>query len=509
MLIFCLSLNYLRKGAALSEILINARKSEIRVAYVENKQMADLRIDQKVSPTLVGSIYKGRVLRVLPGIQSAFIDIGLNRSAFLHVRDINRVDYRDSSLGNKKLNVGEKISSKFLIQKFLKKGQEIMVQVSKDSLGSKGVRVTTDISFAGRFTVFLPEGEYFKVSRQIQSEKEKKRLEEIVSKIHGPYGVIIRTAGEGASEKELKFDFNYLNKLFLEVQSAYEQKKQVGLIHSEIDIELRVLRDLLNEDVTSILVDDPEIYQKIVQFLTELIPKYKDRVFLHEGSSLLFDQYGIELEISKSLSQQVELKSGGNIVIDETEALVVIDVNTGRFVGGRSSENTILLTNLEAVKEIAHQLRMRNCGGIIIIDFIDMESDTHKDEVLLALKIELQKDRSYTEIVLMSKLGIVEMTRKRTSPSLLSFLCQPCIECEGKGYVKRKRTLVSEILRNIERVENSTKATIVVRCHQSVADCAYQENSDEMNVLKIKLGCEIVIEPDQNFHIEQHEVFLI
>jgi len=509
-----------------AEILINVKPHETRVAYVESGILTDLKIERKTSPTLVGSIHRGHVIRVLPGMQAAFVDIGLDKAAFLYVGDIREdadssaypfADLeQDDILGSNSDGDSESLPSpsqnKTPIQDLIKEGQSILVQVAKDPLGTKGARLTTHISLPGRFVVYLPTVRHLGVSRRIENEAERERLRNIVQKVNPQGGVIVRTAGEGASEESLRADIEYLDRLSKEVFKNYEKKKTPGMIHQEPEVELRALRDLMSENVSCVWVDDEEIHKKVVKFVGQLMPKYKQNVVFYEEKKPLFDLYDIDIEISRSMERKIWLKSGGYIVIDEAEALVVIDVNTGKFVGKKDLEDTILKTNLEALREIAHQLRIRNCGGIIIIDFIDMEKESHREKVLDTLAEELQKDRARTNIVSMSQLGLVEMTRKRIRPSLIKTLCEPCSYCEGKGYIKRKSTIANEIFRELERdaglLENK-KTNIVVHCHSEVVDWIYEMEGESLEHIEKKLGRSVAFKIEPNYHVEQYEIFFV
>jgi ribonuclease G len=512
-----------------SEILINVRPVETRVAYLENGVLTDLTIDRKTSPTLVGSIHRGKVMRVLPGMQAAFVDIGLDRAAFLYVGDVRgdidteSSDFFEPEAAREGAGFEDQAATdgaptpapdvaaanRPRIQELLSEGQSILVQVAKDPLGSKGARITTHISLAGRNIVFMPTLNHQGVSRRIEDPAERERLRDLVQKINPKGGVIVRTAGEGMSEASLRADLEYLYRLWEEVHRNYEKRKTPGLVHAELDVELRALRDMLSEEITRVLVDDPESHRKIVAFLGHFMPKYKNKVKIYTGSRPLFDQYEIDLEISRSMERKVWLKSGGYIVIDEAEALVVIDVNTGRFVGKKDLEDTILKTNLEAVREIAHQLRIRNCGGIIIIDFIDMEKEAHREKVMQAFKEELQKDRARTTVFSMSNLGLVEMTRKRIRPSLVKTLCEPCSYCDGRGYIKRKATVAHEIFRDLEREakKGDPRAAAVVHCHADVGDWIYEEESEMLEYIEHKIGRNVVLKLEPGYHIEQYEIF--
>lgn len=506
-----------------SEILINVKPNETRVAYVESGTLVDLKFERKTSPTLVGTVHRGTVIRVLPGMQAAFVDIGLDRAAFLYVGDIredvdseaypfSEID-RDEPLST---NDGEGhnherlASNKTPIQDLLKEGQSILVQVAKDPLGTKGARLTTHVSLPGRFVVYLPTIRHLGISRRIENEKERERLKNLVQKINPQGGVIVRTAGEGAADDQLKADIEYLDRLGKEIFKNYEKRKSPGQIHSEIDVELRALRDMMSEEVTAVWVDDEDVHKKVSKFVSQLMPKYKQNIIFYDQQKPLFDMYDIDMEISRSMDRKIWLKSGGYIVIDEAEALVVIDVNTGRFVGKKDLEDTILKTNLEAVREIAHQLRIRNCGGIIIVDFIDMEKETHREKVVDAIREETSNDRARTHVIAMSQLGLVEMTRKRIRPSLIKTLAEPCEYCEGKGYIKKKSTVASEIFREIEREAptlDKKNSSIVIHCHSEVVDWIYELESESLEHVEKKIGKSIAFKIEPTYHLEQYEVF--
>lgn len=497
-----------------AEILINVRPNLTRVAYVDDGVLNDLKIERKGSPTLVGSIYKGRVVRVLPGMQAAFVDIGLERAAFLYVADVrSEHDSEPSLFVDQDEGEGEEnpinVTPRALIQDLLHEGQIIMVQVAKDPLGTKGARITMHVSLPGRYLVYMPTLNHLGISRRIELEAERERLKAIMESLNPKGGVIIRTACEGASTEALSADLDYLNRLWNEVEKAYEKRKTPGLIHAEIDVELRALRDLLNERVTKVIVDDAKVHKKVVSFINQFMPKHGKSVVAHTGLQPLFDMYDLDLEISRSLDRKIWLKSGGYIVIDEAEALVVIDVNTGRYVGKKDLEDTILKTNLEAIKEIAHQLRIRNCGGIIIIDFIDMEKPVHREKVLNQLQFELQNDLAKTTVMAMSQLGLVEMTRKRIRPSLVSSLCEPCTYCEGKGYIKRKSTVAQEIFIALERevLRGNTSTSAMVHCHSAVADWIYAEEQETLEAIEAKIHRPVIFKVESSYHIEQFEIY--
>ena len=510
-----------------TEILINVRPNQTRVAYVEERTLVDFKVERKTQPTLVGSIYKGRVVRVLPGMQAAFVDIGLDRAAFLYVGDVRSDNEAKKHLVMMEEEDQEKTEEPIvldpsatqapeavaethmpLIQDLLKEGQTLMVQVAKDPLGTKGARITTHVSLPGRHLVYMPTLLHLGISRRIEDEQERERLRKLIEKAKPKGGVIVRTAGEGATAESLQSDLDFLHLVWKGIQQSYNKRKTLGLIHSELDVELRALRDMLNESVDHVIVDDPKVYRSVQGFVSQFMPNFKKKVRLYRDPAPLFDMYDIDLEVSRSIGRRIWLKSGGYLVIDEAEALVVIDVNTGRYVGKKDLEDTIVTTNVEAAKEVCHQLRIRNCGGIIIIDFIDMQKEVHREKVLSVLREELVNDRARTEVVNMSALGLVEMTRKRIRPSLVSLLCDPCPYCEGKGYIKKKPTIADEIFRTLEREEAVQAATgpLVVGCHAEVADWVYEEEPASLEELEKKLGRPVAFKVEPGFHLEQFEL---
>lgn len=491
------------------------------MAMLENGVISDLLVEREKDKGLVGSIYKGRILRVLPGMQACFVDIGMDRAAFLYVGDIkddsvsqeeilvDDVDEDDDEAGDEKESSAKSAPPKAQIQDLVKEGQEILVQVAKDPIGTKGARITMYISLPGRNVVYMPTVSHIGISRRIEREEERKRLKEIVKSLRpAEGGFIVRTACEGVSQRNIKNDMEFLTKLWKEVQRNFDKRSGAGLVHADLDVELRAVRDLFTDDVKKLIVDNPKAHKKILKFVHQFLPKLKANVELYSGSDPIFDHYGIELEISRALGRKVWLKSGGYIIVDEAEALVAIDVNTGRYVGRRNLEDTIVKTNLEAVKEIAYQLRLRNCGGIIILDFIDMEKESNREKVLVALKEELTKDRAKTNVLNMSQLGLVEMTRKRTRESLIRTLCEPCSYCDGKGFIKSKTTICYEIFRELQRERDDKEAQVVeVHVHPQIADWLYDEEREMLEETEENMGRRVVIKTEEAFHLEQFEVF--
>ncbi|MBW2552732.1 MAG: Rne/Rng family ribonuclease [Deltaproteobacteria bacterium] len=503
-----------------SELVINVTSQETRIALIENGILAELFIERRSEKGIGGNIYKGRVVRVLPGMQAAFVDIDLDRSAFLYVDDVYEdYDYLELMMGGSRENGDVSLErdrkdtlapSRYPspIEDMLHEGQEVLVQVSKEPIGSKGARVTAHISLPGRYLVFMPTVDHIGVSRRIEDEGERTRLKEIVSRIKPPeVGFIVRTASEGRTEEDLLMDLNFLLKLWERVQHKKVNASIPSIIHSDLDICLRAIRDLYTKDVGKVVVDSPKEYNELIEFIETFIPQLKYSIEFYEAEEPIFDAYGIEVEISRALGRKVWLKSGGYIVIEETEALTAVDVNTGKYVGKGNPEDTILKTNLEAVKEIAYQLRLRNIGGIIIIDFIDMEREGGRERVFQTLYEALKKDRAKTNILRISELGLVEMTRKRTRENLSRILCESCSYCEGKGVIKSKTTLCFEIFREIRReAMNVPSNMIIVSLHPEVADFLYDEERYAIEELEDKLKKKIIIKVRSSFHQEEYEI---
>lgn len=519
------------------ELIVNKTHNECRVALIENGEVLDLLIERTTKANdlhpKVGNIYLGRVVRVLPGMQAAFIDIGWDKAAFLYVDDayiptieeqremslkIEEALSKEEILGkiipDEMSSLSESVDMKYRpdvkIQDFIREGEEILVQVAKEPISTKGPRVTRHIALPGRHIVYMPFIEHVGVSRRIESEAERQRLKEILETIKPDgTGIIARTVAELQSYKVLKADYNILSKLWKDVQKNLEGKKAPVLIHQDLNFLQRALRDITDEDVDSIVVDDKPTLKQVDKFVLRYLPNMKGRIKLYENEIPLFEHYGIDIEIERALSNQVFLKSGGSINVDQTEALVSIDVNTGKFVGKKTPEETILKTNLEAVKEIAYQLRLRNCGGIIIIDFIDMEKIEHREQVFNTLLEALKKDRSKTNVMPISGLGLVEMTRKRTRDTLVRVMCEACPYCEGTGRVKSAETVGFEIMRELAKMAKKTDASkISVFAHPEVS--SYLSNKDTMMLESIEeeFSKVIVVRADNNYHIEQYDVYV-
>jgi ribonuclease G len=498
-----------------NELVINTTSHETRVALIESGTISELYIERTKVKGIVGNIYKGRVVRVLPGMQAAFVDIGLEKAAFLYVADVYDPLEEFESFMERNVNADEPAEGEapdmqpmHPIEELLQEGQELLVQISKEPIGTKGARITAHISLPGRHLVYMPTVDHVGISRRIEDEAERERLKEIVERIKPVgSGFIVRTVSEGKSEDDLQADMKYLVKLWEEIA----KKKDIGhppiLIHSDLDMTQKVVRDILTESVDRIVVDSKPEHDRIVQFITTFMPKMKYSIELYDDEEPMFDHYGLEVEISRALGRKVWLKSGGYIIIEQTEALTAIDVNTGRYVGKHNLEDTILKTNLEAIKEIAYQLRLRNIGGIIIIDFIDMEKEVNREKVFGALEEALKSDKSKTNILKISELGLVEMTRKRVRESMGRMMCEPCPYCEGRGYVKSKTTVCYEIFRELRREMldiRGTKATLTV--HPQVADLLYDEERRGLEELEKKFKKRITVRAKPGFHQEQFEI---
>ena len=480
------------------EILINVTPQETRVALMYLGAVQELHIERASQRGLVGNIYLGRVSRVLPGMQSAFIDIGLERAAFLHVADIWETRSENPPRP---------------IERILHEGQPILVQVIKDPIGSKGARLSTQLSMAGRFLVYLPQETRIGISQKIEDEAERGMLRERLTRIlpqdeHG--GFIIRTMANMAEDMELAADVEYLHAIWDAVQARAAASTAPCLIYQELDLAHRVLRDMATAETTRIQVDSRETYQRMLAFAQEFTRNVADRLTLYTAERPLFDLYNVEEEVEKALARRVDLKSGGYLIIDQTEALTTIDVNTGAFTGVRSFDDTIFKTNLEAAQAIALQLRLRNLGGIIILDFIDMENAEHKEAVLAELSRALARDRTRMTINGFTSLGLVEMTRKRTRESLARVLCEPCPTCQGRGQVKTAQTVCYEILRAIVREARQFNAReFRILASQPVIDLFLDEESQNLAQLSDFVGKPVSLQVETLFTQEQYDIILL
>jgi ribonuclease G len=501
-------------------IVVNAGVTETRLAVQDGNLLTELYAERADRRSIVGNIYKGVVTNVLPGMQAAFVDIGLSKDAFLYAGDytanLGQAEQApDAEEETADVDVGDAEAEAELpreaiapIEEMLRKGQEVLVQVSKEPLGTKGARVTSFVSIPGRYIVYMPQARHVGVSRRIHDDAERDRLRAIVKDLPPPPGgFIVRTVAEGKGEEDLVADIHFLSRLWSQVQARFESAKAPSLLHEEMDVTFRVVRDLFSPEVEEFLVDSEVAYEKCLHFATSLVPQLAPRVKRWDKDAPIFEATGIEREIDKALRRRVWLKSGGYIVIDHTEALVAIDVNTGKYVGKRDLEETILKINLEAVTEVVRQIRLRDLGGIIIIDFIDMERSEHRDQVFKALKRVLADDKARTNVLEISELGLVEMTRKRVRQSLQSLFCAPCPTCKGSGVVKSDATLAAEIFRKIQAgIHEGAPREVVVRVHPEMAHHLETTQRDGLERLQALIGRKIVVQGVPAYHREQYDL---
>lgn len=501
------------------EIVINHTSLETRVAVMEDHTLSELFFEREKDKGVVGNIYKGKVLKVLPGMESAFVDIGLEKASFLYVDDVLPDfsiydDYDEDAENNGGQSTSRNHESRKEkrppIDQLIKEGQEILVQVSKGPIGTKGARITGHLSIPGRNLVFMPTMDSVGVSRQITEESERSRLKEIVNRLR-PHktGFIIRTVSEGRLEDEFQSDINFLVSLWDSILDRYNRLSAPAVVYNDLNITYRIIRDSLAQDVKRLVIDDPAEYREIKTFLREFLPRYSSILEQHNRNQPIFDTFGIEEEIDRAMSHKVPLKSGGFLVIDQTEALTAIDVNTGRYVGKGSHEETIVKTNLEAVQELVYQLKLRNIGGIIIIDLIDMESAQNRQRVYQALKDELRHDRARSKILQISEIGLVEMTRKRDRENLGRQLSDPCPYCDGTGHIKSLTTLAIDLFREIHRMRLSTRklGPLTINVHPDLADYLLGEQADYLEALQSRVEQKLTIRSIDTFHHEQFEIF--
>lgn len=480
------------------DILINVTPMEIRVALVENGVLQELYIERSSRKGIVGNIYKGKVVRVLPGMQAAFVDIGLERAAFIHVSELVQ---RDA------VNPSEQIGD------YLHEGQSLVVQVTKDPISTKGARLTTHLSIPSRYLVYMPDQSHVGVSQRIENEEERERLKQLITQAltdeDENSGYILRTAAEGAGEEEILFDIKFLTRLWKSVKKRISTVKTPAIIYEDLPLHLRTMRDLVSLSTEKIRIDSRENYLKLKAFAEEFIPEIESRVEYYPGERPIFDMYSVEDEIQKALDRKVPLKSGGYLLIEQTESMTTIDVNTGAFVGSRTLEETIYKTNLEAATSIGRQLRLRNLGGIIIIDFIDMEDEEHRRQVLRMLEKTLDMDHAKTKITGVSELGLVEMTRKRTRESLGQTLCEPCKACSGSGLVKTPETVCYEIFREVLRADRAyNSSTYTVLASSAVIDMMHEDESVNVAELEAFISKSIHFKVETAYTQDQYDVVI-
>jgi ribonuclease G len=487
-----------------SEILISSNPFETRVARIEGGRLVEFYVERAKDRGYTGNIYKGKVVRVLPGMQSAFVEVGLARTAFLHVSDIK--DNLDEMADEPPS--GGRGQSRFQarIQDVLKEGQEIMVQAAKEPMGTKGARITSYISLPGRYLVFMPSYDKVAVSRRISSDRERRRLKELVFKLRPPgFGFIVRTVCEGMSHEEIKSDMDFLVKLWSKIQGNMSTVQCPGLLYEELDLALRTVRDVFSVDVDRLVIESKEEYDRVSAFVAEFLPGLAGRVKLYDSKEDIFDAYGIEIELIGALDKKVWLRSGGHIVIDQMEALTAIDVNTGKFVGKKNSDHTIFKTNMEAVHEAVYQLKLRNIGGIIVIDFIDMSRISDREKVYNELREALKADKARTNILKISELGIVEMTRKRVRESLSQALCGPCPYCEGNALVRGVDTIAMDIYRELLREMPSRRKGATV-CVSPYVARKLEEDPLLIEDVEKRFGKKVTVRSIERFHQERYEI---
>ena len=503
-----------------NEIVINAELGETRVALIENGQFAELHIERGRDKSVVGNVVKGRVMRVLPGMQAAFVDIGLEKAAFLYVGDYFESVLKtgqtegEPSSGGRRRSGGHGRNGRSApprIDTVLKEGQEIVVQIAKEPIGTKGARITSSLSIPGRHLVLTPWSRRVGVSRRIGSDKERRRLREVVERLRPKnLGFIIRTAGDGVTEDDLQADIRYLATVWAAIQQRHAEKSAPAVLYSEYDLPLRIVRDLAGHNTKRIVADNNDVYESIKNFVDRFVADPKPEIEHYEKNLPIFESLDLERQINANLERKVWLKSGGSLVIDKSEALTAIDVNTGRFVGKRDLEETVLKTNLEAVTEVVHQLRFRNLGGLIIIDLIDMESAANRDKVYRALQDALRADKSRTNILKISELGLVEMTRKRTRENLVQTLCEPCSYCEGRSYVLSSESVGFRVLREIQKhLPKLRGRPIAIAVSPHVAEELLTGSKQALANLSEEIGRDIEVRARPGMHQERFELTVL
>ena len=507
-----------------SELIINYRPHETRVALLENGTLVEFQVERGAQGAgLLGNIYQGQVIRVLPGMQAAFVDIGLEKAAFLYVDDVCAEAASDfeKRLGRSPDDEAGPIEpgeagdedpalTSPPIETILTEGQEVLVQISKEPIGQKGARVTTHISLPSRRLVLMPTMTHLGVSRRIEDEEERRRLKEVLETLGHDHGFIARTASEGTTEIEVQAEAKFLLQLWRRILNEAETALAPARVHQELDATLKAVRDNFTENIDRLVIDDQAQFDSIKKFLETFSPELAGNLALHSDSEPIFHCYGVETELARALSKKVWLKSGGYVVIESTEALTVIDVNTGRYVGRHNLEETILKTNLEAVKEIAYQLRLRNIGGLIVIDFIDMERESNRERVFQALKDSLRRDKGKTKVLPMSELGLIEMTRKRNKENIDRYLREPCFYCQGQGFLLSRTSLCHKALMDLELQASENPAGLIkLKVHPQIKGVMLDEGRAALEDLEKRLGRPISIKADETLHIEEHVIEVI
>jgi len=494
------------------QIIINSNPNEVRVALLENGILAEVHIERASEEAAAGNIYKGRVLRVLPGMQAAFVDIGLEKAAFLHASDVitGEPTAVDEAADDPGYDHERPMRGHAPIETRLRRGDEVVVQIAKEPMGTKGARITMHVSLPGKYLVYMPFGDLVGVSKRIGDDRERRRLRDIISSAQpGAGGIIARTACQNLPKSDIVDDIRGLEETWRTIQAKGQKATAPALLHADLDLVLRSVRDMLSPDVDQIVVDSDADFDRTRDYVAAFIPALAERVERYRDTEPIFDRYGVEEQISRAIEPKVWLKSGGYLVIDQGEALTMIDVNTGRYVGKKSQEETVLKTNLEAVEEIVCQLRLRNIGGIIILDLIDMDDAGHRKLVSDTLEAALARDKARTSILRISELGLIQMTRKRTRENLERLLSAPCPYCDGRGRVKSVPTVASEILRAIQREVARTpasRARVTVRANRDVISYLFNDEEDSIRTLQDRLGRGVVLKVAENYHQEQYDV---
>ena len=499
-------------------LLINATPYEIRIALVEHGNLVEFYQERPVEKGLVGNIYQGRVVRVLPGMQAAFVDLGLERTGFLYVDDV-RTDnkhFEDRMIKNDCQSccedapdvVHEELAPQVNIEDLLTEGQAVMVQICKEPLGTKGARLTCNITLPCRNLVYMPTTDHIGISRKVVDDEDRQRLREEIENLRPQdAGFIVRTVAESASREDLEADMEFLLHLWGEIKDRASRAPVPNMVYEDLDISQRAVRDLFTPDIQRVIVDDKTIFERVCNFVETFVPQLRNRISLYENEVPLMDAYGVEVEISRALEKKVWLRSGGYIIIETTEALTVVDVNTGRYVGRKDLEETIFKTNMEAAKEIAYQLRLRNIGGIIIIDFIDMEQESHREDVFNVLQEAVKNDKSRSNILKVSEFGLVQMTRKRDRENLSQMMCEACMYCGGDGLLKSRRSVCYEIFRKLSH-EGPRMAgnTVTIKVHPSVADLMLKDEMLNTENLEKETRKRFIIVADNDMYLEKYQI---
>lgn len=499
-----------------TDLVINATSYEVRIALVEHGELVEFYLERPTEKSLVGNIYLGRVVRVLPGMQAAFVEIGLERTGFLYVDDVNVGGKEIDNLpvdnnGDDDQDAPDSLTNRIpgkRIDDLLVEGQELLVQICKEPLGTKGARLTCNITLPCRNLVFMPMTDHIGISRKIEDEDARSRLKSTIEELRpADTGFIVRTVAENAEREDLEADMEFLLNLWSEVRDQVAKGKAPMLVYEDLDIILRVIRDIFSSSIDRVVVDSRLTYERVFGFVKNFAPSLQDKVHHFKDDAPIFDVYGIEMDISRALNKKIWLRCGGYIIIETTEALTVVDVNTGRYVGKKDLEDTIFKTNLEAAREIAYQLRLRNIGGIIIVDFIDMEIGLHREEVVRSLREAVKKDKNRMNILQVSEFGLVQMTRKRSREDLNSMMREPCHCCKGDGMLKSRRTICYEIFRKISRDAKKISGTdITLRMNSQVAAMMIKDEAVTIHEIEDELGKQLTIVPDKNLHLERYEI---